>query len=420
MNEIIELKRQGLSITQISLTTGYSRPTIRKFLQDPQTPRYSPRPAKESKLETFKPYLEQRLSQGAWNAVVLLSELKARGYTGGLTILKDFLRPLRSQAAKVAVRRFETPPGHQAQVDWGEIGFLETPEGRKRLYCFVFTLGHSRALFADVATDTRTATLMRMHEAAFQELGGIPREILYDRMKTVVIGTDERGETQFHPLFMDFANYWGFTPRACHAYRPQTKGKVESGVGYIRKNFLCARTAEGLEDLRAQLRLWNWQTANQRIHGTTHRQVLQHWQTEKKFLFPMLGKVGYPYASQENRRVSRDAFVSYRGNRYSVPWRVAGQDVLLQEVDGQLRIGREGERLAVHLLSPAGMHQCICVAQHHEGIPLGASLRPSKAKIHVRESARQAPLVEVRSLQSYELDSLYLPEMLTERTLIHG
>ena len=406
VKDISEFKRQGLSISQISALTGFDRKTIRKYLDEPKTPRYGPRLPKGSKLEPFHTYLQKRMSQGAWNAVVLFKEIKEEGYTGKITVLRDWLQPLREQAAQIAVRRFETPAGHQAQVDWGEIGDIDTEDGRKTLYCFVFTLGHSRAQFADVTTDTKIATLLRMHEAAFHELGGVPREILYDRMKTVVLGTDERGETRFHPLFVDFASYWGFTPRACRAYRPQTKGKVENGVGYIRKSFLCAREATGLNDLRAQLRTWVWQTANERTHGTTFRHVLTHWQEEKPFLLPLLGKASYPYASQETRQVSRDAFVSYRGNRYSVPWRVAGLEVLLRESNGELQVHRSGERLAVHPLSTSGSHACVIVTSHHEGIPLGASLRPGKAKIHVLESARHAPLVQVRSLAAYEqLDS---------------
>ena len=294
MNDIIELKRQGLSISQISQLTGYSRPTIRKYLDNPAAPRYGPRAPKGSKVEPFKPYLEERLAAGVWNAVVLLTEIKARGYEGEYTALKDYLRPLRKQARTVAVRRFETPPGHQAQLDWGELGHLETAGSnggggnRKTLYGFVFTLGHSRAVFADIATDTRIATLLRLHEAAFAELGGVPREILYDRMKTVVLGMDERGETKWNPVFVDFARYWGFTPRACRAYRPQTKGKVESGVGYLRKNFLCGREASGLTDLRSQLRTWVWQVANQRIHGTTHQHIFSAWQKEKSYLLPLV------------------------------------------------------------------------------------------------------------------------------------
>ena len=412
VKELQELKRQGLSISQISSLTGFDRKTVRKYLADATaaTPRYRPRHLnKGSKLEPFVPYIEQRLAAGVWNAVVLLSEIKGRGYTGEYTVLKDYLRPLRKQARVVAVRRFETPPGHQAQLDWGELGHIQTSEGKRTLYGFVFTLGHSRALFADVATDTRIATLLRLHETAFAELGGVPREILYDRMKTVVLGTDERGETKWNPLFMDFARYWGFTPRACRAYRPQTKGKVESGIGYVRKNFLCGREASSLADLRGQLRTWVWQVANQRTHGTTHQGIFLAWQKEKPYLLPLSGRAAFPYAAaEETRKVSRDAFVCFRGNRYSVPWRVAGQEVLLREADGQLLVHRGGERLAVHLLCPLGAHQTIIVAAHHEDIPLGLSERGGKAKILIHAAKEsELPVVEVRSLLAYEAEALH-------------
>lgn len=406
VKELQELKRQGLSIQEISHLSGFDRKTIRKYLADDaavQTPRYGPRPKKGSKLEPFRPYIEQRLAAGVWNAVVLLKEIKEQGYTGQYTVLKDYLRPLRKQARVVAVRRFETPPGQQAQLDWGEFGHLETEGNRKTLYGFVFTLGHSRALFADVATDTKIATLLRLHEAAFAELGGVPREILYDRMRTVILGTDERGETTWNPLFLDFARYWGFTPRACRAYRPQTKGKVESGVGYVRKNFLCGREASNLADLRSQMRTWVWQVANQRIHGTTHQHLFSAWQQEKPYLLPLAGRAAFPYAAQETRTVSRDAYVSFRGNRYSVPWRVAGQEVLLREADSQLLVHRGGERLAVHLLCSPGTHQTVTVAAHHEGIPLDVSQRGGKAKILICAREAHLPVVEVRSLLAYEL-----------------
>lgn len=411
VKELHDLKRQGLSITQISALSGFDRKTIRKYLEDSTTPGYGPRRERPSKLEPFQPYIQKRLATGVWNAVVLLRELKERGYNGGYSILSDYLRPLRQEATAVAVRRFETPPGHQAQLDWGTIGHLETPTGKQTLFALVLTLGHSRALFAEVATDTKIATLLRLHELAFAELGGVPHEILYDRMKTVILGTDERGETRWHPLFRDFAAYWGFVPRVCRAYRPQTKGKVESGVGYVRKNFLCGREASDLLDLRRQLRTWVWQVANQRLHGTTHRHVFAAWQEEKWSLLPMAGRAAYPFASQEPRRVSRDAYVSYRGNRYSVPWQVAGQEVLVSECESQLQVHRGGECLAIHGLRPAGAHQTVTVAAHHAGIPLG-SQHNGKAKIVVRaqrsallggpDGPRGLPTVEVRSLQAYE------------------
>lgn len=398
MDQIQELRRQGLSISQISELTGFSRPTVRRYLSQAGQPQYGPRPPRPSKLDPFKGYIDERLAAGVWNAVVLLRELRERGYTGSYSILKDYLHPKRREAHVVAVRRFETPPGHQAQVDWGEIGELCSGSERHKLYGFVFTLAHSRALFADIATDTRLPTLLRMHEAAFAELGGVPKEILYDQMKTVVLGMDERGEARWTPAFLDFARYWGFAPRLCHARRPQTKGKVESGINYLRKNFLCGREANGFSDLRSQIRTWVWQVANQRVHGTTRRLVFAAWQEEKPHLSPGTGRAAYPFATEETRRVSRDAYVSWKGNRYSVPWRVAGGEVSLRELDGHLEIRRAQETLARHLLCSPGQHQVVTVAAHHEGIPL-SSAPAGKARVVIQVVS---PEVEVRSLLTYE------------------
>jgi transposase len=271
VQELRELQRQGVSIQAISRLTGWDRKTIRKYLQQPNwQPEYGPRNRSSSKLDPFKPYLEERMRAGVWNARVLLRELRQQNYGGGYTILKDWLQPQRSAARTVAVRRFETPPGKQAQVDWGHLGTLDW-EGERRLWGFTFTLGYSRRMMAEAALDQKLGTLLRMHEEAFRQMGGVPEEILYDRMKTVWLGTDERGEIVWHPVFLDFARYWGFTPRLCRPYRAQTKGKVESGVKYVRGNFLCGlqgREPSSLQDLNAQLREWISQVANQRVHGT--------------------------------------------------------------------------------------------------------------------------------------------------------
>jgi hypothetical protein len=151
------------------------------------------------------------------------------------------------------------------------------------------------------------------------------------------------------------------------------------------------------------MRTWVWQVANQRIHGTTHQHLFSAWQQEKPYLLSLAGRAAFPYAAQETRTVSRDAYVSFRGNRYSVPWRVAGQEVLLREADSQLLVYRGGERLAVHLLCSPGTHQTVTVAAHHEGIPLDVSERGGKAKILICAREAHLPVVEVRSLLAYEL-----------------
>lgn len=401
MQDIIELKRQGLTISAISELTGTDRKTVRKYLVQPEgAPVYGPRSRRPSQLDPFKSYLEERLKAGVWNAVVLLRELRARGYTGGYTILKDWLHPQRQSASVVAVRRFETPPGQQAQVDWGHLGTLEVEGQRRPLWGFTFTLGFSRALMAEAALDQKLGTLLKMHEEAFRQLGGVPEEILYDRMKTVWLETDERGEVVWHPVFLDFARYWGFTPRLCRPYRAQTKGKVESGVKYVRRNFLCGlqgREPSSLEDLNAQLRAWIWEVANQRVHGTTCEQVAARWITDQFHLQPLDGRPPYPYGDDELRKVARDALVCWQGSRYSVPWSYAGKPVWVREHDGQVEVHFGRDRIAVHRRAQR-KHSVLIEAEHHRGIPWGTR-RPNKTLIQIRETA---PVVEIRPLAAYE------------------
>ena len=270
------------SIRAISRLTGYDRKTISRYLlaAAEQPPVYKPRPSAATKLEPFKAYLKERLQAGVWNAQVLLRELRERNYSGGYSTLTEWLRPQRKEGSVVAVRRFETPPGKQAQVDWGHLGSLSEDGSKREMWGFTITLGYSRMMMAEAATDQRLGTLLRMHESAFRQWGAVPEEILYDRMKTVWTGIDERGEIIWNAIFLDFARYWGFTPRLCRPYRPQTKGKIESGVKYVRRNFLCGllgREPASLGDLNAELRCWVAEVANRRVHGTTHEQVLLRW-----------------------------------------------------------------------------------------------------------------------------------------------
>lgn len=400
MNHIEELRRQGLSLTAIAEVTGFDRKTIRKYLAHPELePRYKPRPGRPSLLDRFKPYVEERLSAGVWNAVVLTRELRERGYTGGYSTVKEHLQPKREASRTAAVRRFETPPGRQAQVDWGHLGTLTVNGERHRLSGFTFTLGYSRMMVAEAALDQKLGTLLRMHEEAFRQLGGVPEEILYDRMKTVWVDIDERGEVVWNPLFLDFARYWGFTPRLCSAYRAQTKGKVESGVKYVRRNFLCGllgKEPAGLEDLNAQLKVWVSTVANERMHGTTHEQPVARWATERDRILPVGNRPPYPYAEDEPRRVARDAYVSWQGSRYSVPWQYVGKDVYVCEHSGRIEVYCGSERIALH--DRVGRHQIVTQAEHHRGIPLNG-YRNDKIVVHLRETA---PVVETRPLATYE------------------
>jgi len=400
--EITELKREGLSIKAIGELLGYDRKTVRKYLLAPESvPNYGPRERSASKLDAFKDYLADRLKAGVWNAQVLLRELKQRGYQGGYTILKDWLQPQRAEAQTVAVRRFETPPGKQAQVDWGHLGYLETDSGLRKIWGFAITMGYSRRMWASAALDQKLGTLLRMHEAAFQEWGGVPEELLYDRMKTVWLGTDERGEVLWHPVFLDFARYWGFKPRLCRPYRAQTKGKIESGVKYVRRNFLCGllgREPSCLMDFNTELRDWLGTVANQRVHGTTYEKVVIRWETDHFNLQPLNGRPSYPYADDELRKVARDAYVAWRASRYSVHWKYAGKEVWVRERGAEVEVYCGNERIAVHQQATR-KHEVITLRGHHEGIPLGSDGTGRKVLVQIRE---QAPSVESRPLAAYD------------------
>lgn len=401
VDEVVELKRQGLSIRAISRLTGYDRTTISRYLSAPSSrPVYGPRVPAQSKLEPFKPYLKDRLQVGVWNARVLLRELRERNYDGSYTLLTDWLRPQRQQAEAVAVQRFETPPGKQAQVDWGHLGSLSEGGRELKLWGFTMTLGYSRRMMACSALDQKLSTLLRMHEAAFYEWGAVPEEILYDRMKTVWTGIDDRGEIVWNAIFLDFAGYWGFTPRLCRPYRPQTKGKIESGVKYVRRNFLCGllgREPANLDDLNVQMRWWIGEVANQRIHGTTHELVLVRWEADRAAMHPVNGRPPYPYMDDEQRKVARDAYVSWKGSRYSVPWHYAGKEVWVRDHGPSVEVRYSAERIAVH--APAARrHQVVTLSHHHVGIPTH-SRESAKTLIHIVQSA---PLVEHRPLAAYE------------------
>jgi transposase len=402
VQELKELQRQGMSIQGISKLTGWDRKTIRKYLQQPSAlPEYGPRQAQASKLDPFKPYLEERMRAGVWNACVLLRELRERNYCGGYTILKDWLQPQRKATRTVAVRRFETPPGKQAQVDWGHLGTLEWEDQERKLWAFTFTLGYSRRMMAEVALDQKIGTLLRMHEEAFRQIGGVPEEILYDRMKTVWLGSDERGEIVWHPVFLDFARYWGFTPRLCRPYRAQTKGKVESGVKYLRRNFLCGlqgREPSSLTDMNAQLREWVACVANRRVHGTTRDEVAVRWDVEQFGLQSLSGRLSYPFVDGELRKVARDAYVDWQGSRYSVPWQYAGKEVWVREIAGEVDVADGRARIAAHARARR-KHEVVTFPAHHQGIPLGARRADGKILVHIRQGA---PLVEKRSLLAYE------------------
>ncbi|RWN25197.1 MAG: IS21 family transposase [Mesorhizobium sp.] len=274
---ILDLHRQGLSVTAIARRTGRDPKTVRKYIERRlELPAYGPRQAgRPNKIVPFVDYLRERVSAFPdLSAVRLTREIRERGYDGAYTAAKRFVAAIRPQEqVRPFEVRFETPAGYQAQIDFARFvtEFTDAPGVTRIVWLFSLVLGHSRYIFARYVMHQDLQTLLRCHMQAFDAIGGIPIEILYDRMKTAVTGEDNEGHIIYNRSLLALAKHFGFQPRACRPYRAKTKGKVERPFRYIREDFFLARSFRNLEDLNEQLRDWLDTVAPARHHAT-HRQ----------------------------------------------------------------------------------------------------------------------------------------------------
>ncbi len=294
--EIKILFRQGKSIREISRKLKVSRNTVRRYLRQQEKPSYKmKRSTRISKLAPFYDYLQERIKAAHphWlPATVLYREITTMGYQGKISLLRYYLQHLKPAQPIEPVVRFETRPGQQMQVDW-----IEFRRGKNSLSAFVATLGFSRASFVEFVTNEKLETLLTCHEYAFEFFGGVPEEILYDNMKTVVLMRDAyaQGQHKYQPGFLDFARHYGFIPKLCRPYRAKTKGKVERFNRYLRYSFynpLVSRLKPlGLlldtELGNYEVKRWLRDVANQRLHGTTGKVPAIALEEEKPWLQPL-------------------------------------------------------------------------------------------------------------------------------------
>jgi len=292
------LLEQGLSKAAIAERLGVSRRVVyywistgqlERDLSAPHVPRA--RVAGPTKLAPFTPIIDARLTDyPELSAVRLHAECTAAGYTGSLTQLKGYVRRVRPRPEPEPIIRFETAPGHQAQVDFAEVRF---PWGKR--YALLVVLGYSRLLWLAFYPRQTMQVVMRGLEDAFTYFGGVPAECLFDQMKAVVI-EDERpagGKLLENAEFARFATHWGFRIRACRPYRAQTKGKVERPVRYLRDSFLYGREFLGDGDLAAQALQWQEGTANTRVHGTTKEVPRERFERDERAALQPLATRAY-------------------------------------------------------------------------------------------------------------------------------
>lgn len=395
-----ERRAQGQNISAIARELDLDRKTVRSCLQQAAWQPYR-RAEAGSQMDAHREWLARRAPEVDYSARILWQELRSQhGFSGSYVIVRRAVAPLRMAAsvASLTQRRFETGPGEQAQCDWGQI---TVPLGgvRTEIHVFVMTLGYSRRGFALGFLRERMPDLLAAHEAAFAHFGGRCEFLLYDRMRTVVLGTSG-GRPRLNPTFAAFASHWGFTPRLCQPYRAQTKGKVESGVKYVKRNFVPGRVFRDLEDFNEQLAAWQAEVADLREHGTTHQRPIDRFADEARALVPTVGHPSFLQAMVRERVVADDWLVAIDGNRYSVPFVLIGKTVQVVREGGSWVIRHRGAVVAEHSVL-AGRAQ---LSVHPEHGP-GAAARNARQRYSApRVSARPDPLreVEVRDLAVYE------------------
>lgn len=365
---IKQARDKGCYLEDIACQSGYSVSTIKRALKR-QGPPPKRRPGiRPGKLDDFKPMINALLADNVWNAEVIFAEIKEQGYTGGMTILRDYIHPRRTLRESKATTRYETNPGQQLQHDWGEL-HVEVAGELRKVYISVNVLGYSRRFYAWAAFSNDAEHTYESLINTFQWFGGVSAQVLVDNQKAAVLEHPANGQVKFNEGFLLLAQHYGFQPRACKPYRAKTKGKTERMVRYVKENFFQRyRKFESMEHLNQQLNDWLLKVADERIHDTLKEKVANRFQKEQPTL-SALPEIRYDTSYRETRRVPVDAYINVRTNRYSVPGTLAGQQVSIRiGLDRQLRIyGPDDTLVASHLLVDA-KNRWILDATHHRAL----------------------------------------------------
>jgi len=360
------LHKRGVYKKDIAAEIGVHPKTVSRALKRGDVPEPN-RQKRSSKLDPYKPKIDQLLKEEVWNAVVIWREIQADGYDGQLTILRDYIRPKRSLRKSRATVRFETKPGKQMQSDWGEI-VVEIAGELVKVHFIVNQLGYSRR-FHFWCTDSEDAE--HTYEGLIRSLeyfDGVSEEVLVDNQKCAVLKACNHGKPKFNLRFLDLAGHYGFTPKACRPYRARTKGKDERMVGYIKQHFFVRyRSFENWAHLNQQAEQWLAEEADLRVHGTVKEVVAERFERERPALKPLPNQ-RYDTAYIELRRVAWDSYIEVRGNRYSVPANLVNQQVTVHiGLDGVIKVFHAEDLVTTHHLQ-AAQDGWVTVPEHHASL----------------------------------------------------
>jgi transposase len=367
---MLRLRALGWGAKRIAAEFGCSRATVRRYLAaGGWTACRMPR--RRRALDGLEDWLGERFRRHRGNADVVRQELLAEHRIAvSLRTVERAVAPLRREllAEARATVRFETPPGRQLQVDFGERRVAIGGEA-VRVHLFVATLGHSRRIYARAFRHERQEGWFEGLEGAFRAFGGVPEEVLLDNARALVEHHDPvTREVRFNGRLHAFARHWGFRPRACMPYRARTKGKDERGVGYVKKNAIAGRRFASWAALEAHLAWWARAVADVRVHGTTgEAPIVRFERDEARALRPIAGRPPFRQVRELVRRVQADCCIEVDGNAYSVPWRLIGEGVVVEITAGRLRVLHAGREVAAHE-ERGGRRQRALDPAHFEGV----------------------------------------------------
>ncbi len=341
-------ERQGLSVGQIARALGMDRRTVAKWVS---TAQYRPRAstARASQLDPYKHQVVRLLETHPYSAQQILQRLREDGFSGGYTIVKDYVRRVRPPRRE-AFLKLSFAPGECAQLDWGAYGSIAVGSTRRRLSFFVMVLCYSRLMYVEFTVSQTMEHFLACHEHAFAAFQGVPARLMIDNLKSAVLQRLAGEAPVFNARYLDFARHWGFDITACNLARGNEKGRVENGVGYVKKNFLNGLELLDFSAVNPTARIWMDSVANVRMHGETHRPPVELFGQEQPHLKPLNPQL-YDIGCISTVRASSQFRVTLDTNHYSVPAEYANTRVNLKAYPDRGCIYREDKLIARHIRS---------------------------------------------------------------------